>query len=150
MYHGLYFIIPVPGGWWKHIGGIDGVQRINSTRKQPNAGDGSGIFIGGVRMISKVIFVVLNLLVLFFFIHKFGFTEYSITRIIICIFIYLALYIVTKKIQQKKNQEENRMNLLQVASKFNISQGIATGIVTTVLNSACCDWRCNCCVVWWY
>jgi circularin A/uberolysin family circular bacteriocin len=27
------------------------------------------------------------------------------------------------------------MNLLQVASKFNISQGIATGIVTTVLNA---------------
>lgn len=55
-------------------------------------------------MVSKGTFLILNLIVLFFFIHRFGFTTYSISRITICIFIY----IVTKTIRQNKKVEEKQ------------------------------------------
>lgn len=59
-------------------------------------------------MVSKGTFLILNLIVLFFFIHRFGFTTYSISRITVCILIYIVLYIVTKTIRQNKKVEEKQ------------------------------------------
>lgn len=52
-------------------------------------------------MVSKVMFVTLNFLLFFFFIYRNGFTEYSMVRIVLCLFIYIALYFIDKKYFKK-------------------------------------------------